>query len=449
MAVGVLANKVYALYVGPEGLGYWGLLQSVFNFSLIGFGLGISTNLVRLASSAEESFSLPAYYRAAWELYLTLVALLAIIFFLARAPIAERLLAGAHPEEVFWVAGAVIFGFAMAIQVSTLNVLRQVRSIATINLLTSVCGASIGIAAVITWGERGLAMTLCLGQLAGFVLASLQVRRFFPPNIPVYSHPALGQKRLELLRRGIPFTAGTLIGGGIQVILPLLILYHLSKTDVGYFRAVQSITMIYLGFLQGSLSQDYYPRLAASSKEQVARVFRQQSLLVLGLIVPGILAVQALGPFVVKVLFTPQFLPGLEILRWQLVGDVVKVLGYLMGFMVLARLSIRSYALAEIIGGFSLAISVWFGAQWFGLFGVGASNLVAYGVYSGVLVYLLRDWLPADWATTHLPLWFLAVGLVALVGWLPGIWQAVVGVPLAGMWMMSFYFLRSRLIHHG
>lgn len=449
MAIGILANKVYALYVGPEGLGYWGLLQSVFNFSLIGFGLGISTNLVRLASSAEESFSLPAYYRAAWELYLALVALLAIVFFLARVPISERLLAGAHPEAVFWVAGAVIFGFAMAIQISTLNILRQVKSIAIINLLANICGASIGIAMVITWGERGLAVALCLGQLAGFALASLQVRRFFSPNLLVHNHLALGQKRFELLRRGIPFTASTLIGGGIQVILPLLILYHLSKTDVGYFRAVQSITTIYIGFLQSSLSQDYYPRLAASSKEQVSIVFRQQSLLVLGLIVPGILVIQALGPFVIKVLFTSQFLSSLEILRWQLVGDVVKVLGYLMGFMILARQSIRSYALAEIIGGFSLAISVWFGAQWFGLVGVGASNLVAYGVYSGVLVYLLREWLPRNWATTHLPLWFLAAALVALVGWLPGIWQAMAGIPLAGMWIMSLYFLRSRLIHDG
>lgn len=448
MAVGVLANKVYALYVGPEGLGFWGLLQSIFNFSLIGFGLGISTNMVRLASSTDGAFSLPAYYRAAWELYALLVTLLMAVFFLARASISERLLAGAHPEAVFWVAGAVVFGFAMAIQISTLNILRQVGAIATANVLTSVCSTGIGIVAVIALGERGLLLALCLGQLAGFVVASLQVKRFFPQNLS-FNNVALPQKRLELLRQGIPFTASTLIGGGIQTIIPLLILHHLSKSDVGYFRAVQSIAMIYLGLVQGSLSQDYYPRLAASPKEQVARVFQQQSLLVLGLIVPGILAVQALGPLVFKVLFTAQFLPGLEILQWQLVGDVVKVLSYLMGFMVLARLSIRSYALAETIGGLGLATSIWFGAQWFGLSGVGASNLVAYGLYLGVLIYLLRGWLPRSWSYTQLPLWLLAAGLVALVGWLPKGWQAVVGISLAGMWMMGFYLLRSRMLRHG
>lgn len=449
MAIGVVANKAYAVYVGPEGVGFWGLLQSVFNFSLIGFGLGISTNLVRLASAADSGLSLTAYRRAAWELYLVLVGALLIAFAVAREPIAQRFLSGASPEASLLLAGAVAMGFAMAIQISILNVLRQIRLIATINVFTSLAGATAGIVLVINLGEQGLPVALFIGQTFGFFIASFQVHQHFPRNLPAPNPLDTRTGRIELLRRGIPFTLSTLVGGGVQTILPLLVLYHLTKADVGYYRAVIAIGTIYLGFVQGSLAQDYYPRLASSAKEEVFGIFRQQSRLVLGLIIPGILVIQGFGIYALSLLFTPQFLPAIEILRWQLIGDVIKVLSFLMGFMVLARLSIKSYATAEVLAGLVLLTSFWFGTLWFGLSGIGASNLVAYGVYLGVLIILLHDWLPTYWFTQDLPIWLGAALLVALVGSTPGLWQPVIGLLVAGLWATGFYFARLRQPRHG
>jgi len=133
--------------------------------------------------------------------------------------------------------------------------------------------------------------------------------------------------------------ASALVGSGTQLALPILVLRHLGVTGVGFYGAAATIAQGYIGLLLNTLGQDYFPRVAADARRPAALVglVNEQHRILMLLSAPMILGLMALARQVIVLVYSPEFLPALELLEWQLVADLVRFSAWTMSFVVLAR----------------------------------------------------------------------------------------------------------------
>ena len=94
--------------------------------------------------------------------------------------------------------------------------------------------------------------------------------------------------------------------------------------------------------------------------------------------VPIILGTLALAPYLVPLIYSSQFGPTVEVLEWQLIGDLFKFSSWTMGFVMLARNRTWSFLCAEASFGLTTLVTSWLGMRWFGLAGLGIGFLASY-----------------------------------------------------------------------
>ncbi len=107
--------------------------------------------------------------------------------------------------------------------------------------------------------------------------------------------------------------------------------------------------MTYIGFVLTAMGTDYYPRLTAAIHDHatVNRLVNEQTEVALLLAGPVFLAMLGLAPWVIQLLYSSRFRPAVDVLRWQMLGDVLKVASWPLGFIILAAGDGRTFMLTE------------------------------------------------------------------------------------------------------
>jgi enterobacterial common antigen flippase len=403
IVVGLVATKALATVLGPDGIGLIGLLQSLVGMVSLVASMGIGAALVRegaVAIANENGARLGALRSAAWWLVWVLGGLSALGLVLFRDPL-SRLVIGT-PSQAYTVAlmsAALLFGLASSVQTSLLNAHHRVAALAKSASIGSILTAIVMICFVWSLGERGVGY----GIVAGAVVAWVVTRYFYAHELRwVSATTALDVRRAasSLLHFGVPYTGSMMVGTGVQLAIPVLVLHQLGQEGVGFYRAATTISVTYLGFLLSAMSQDYYPRVSAVNADPVAlnNLANQQLRLVLLLATPLVLGVLALAPFLIPIVYTPAFRPTVQILEWQLIGDILKLSSWTLAFILLAHSGSGRYFISELSAGLVTLATSWFGMRWFGLQGLGLTAPVTYAVYYLVVSALLRRTVRPTWS---------------------------------------------------
>jgi O-antigen/teichoic acid export membrane protein len=431
----LLANKLYALWVGPEGVGLLGLFQGLLGLASIVAGMGLSSGLVRLGAAeiAEKNLAkVVALRQAAWQILFLCVGGVALSLLVFSQPITQFMLAGSSQWTIIWIVLALGLSMAAGVNIGLLNAYHRVSVLAKVTASSSVLGAIFGITAVWLWKHEAIPLVILGLPLAQFILATFYSRRLNLPTIKA-SAKEVKAARNALFRFGLPFTGSQMVGSAVQLGLPFLVLYQLGQENVGYYRAAVMFSVGYVGFLLNALGQDFYPRLSALKDQPEAfkeAIHAQQRFMVL-LGSPLVALSIAFAPLIIRLIFSVEFLPALEVLHWQLLGDLPKFVSWTLGYAVLAALPSRSYLLTETVGGLCLLAFSYLGMLWFGLEGLGIGFLLCYLVYLFFLTYFLivkKLWSPR-WSNAGL----LVVGLAvaASVEFLPEPWGLVLALSWA------------------
>lgn len=399
VVVGLVSSKAWALLVGPEGVGLFGLMQSLVGIGGIVFGLGIGTGLVRLGAHAigqQEHSRVEALRGATIRLSLILGVAAAGSFWLLRKPLSREVLGGSeYGGDVAVVGLAVCLTLVWTARVSILNAYRKVRELAWFGVAHSVLGSAAGLAVLWAWRERGVAAAVLATAATGVAISYVMVRRAGedqPRAVPTRAERLTAMR--DLVRFGVPYSASSLVGYGVSLSIPIvLVLVQLLTTEeVGYFRAALTLSAGYFGFLLAAMAKDYYPRLSAASADaaEMVELVNQQIRLVTLIGAPIIVAGQLLSSVVVPLLYSREFLPAAAILEWQLTAQLFVLWSWALGFVLLARGRSGSFLLSETIGGALLVGSTCLGVLRYGLPGAGIGYFFAYVCYLGVVWLIAR-----------------------------------------------------------
>ena len=453
IVIGLLRMKVVAVLLGPAGVGLIGILQNLVatasTISALGFG-NVGTRQIAEANGRGDLAGIDAARRALFWGTLLLAMLGGGLFWLLRDLLASRVLDnGQLASALGWLAVGVALTVATGSQNALLNGMRRIGDIARVSVFSSLLSTLLGIPLILWLGSEGIVWFILATPLASFVISHLYVARL--PKIKSGATPlrVLAGQWGTLIRLGSAFMlAGMVVLLG-QLAVRTLVQNELGAEQLGYFQAAWAISMTYIGFVLGAMGTDYYPRLTAviHDHEQANKLVNEQTEVAILLAGPVLLGMLALAPWVITLLYSAEFAPAATVLRWQILGDLLKILSWPLGFVILARGAGRTFVLSESTAMLVFFIATWLLLPAFGIEATGVGFLLMYFAYLPLLYWLARKntgfgW---HWRLVVDVLVLMVLAVVTSILSPAGTWGMLAGVCIAFLYGLFSLFRLSTM----
>ena len=438
--VGLLRMKVVAVLLGPAGVGLIGILNNLMatgaNIAALGVG-NSGTRQVAEAVGRDDPDAIDASRRALFLGTLILAALGSFLFWCVRDLIAVHILDDENLAPfVGWVSIGIGLTVATGSQRALLTGMRRVGDLARMTVISSLVGALVGIAAIYYLGETGIILLVLSAPFAGLVTSHFYVAKLPRTQPKRSSFREVKQQWGALLKLGFAFMVAGLAMPVGQLAVRAMVQNQLGLDSLGYFQASWAISMTYIGFVLGAMGTDYYPRLTAviSDHKKVIRLVNEQAEVAILLAGPVLLAMMALAPWVIRLLYSEEFIPSISVLRWQILGDTLKIISWPMGFIILASGRGRLFVMTEMFAACVFFVATWACMPWLGIDATGVAFFLMYLSYFPLLLVVTRLLVGFSFSTKvkkDALLLFAFSLIVASTGYYSDLYAAVMGLALA------------------
>jgi O-antigen/teichoic acid export membrane protein len=147
------------------------------------------------------------------------------------------------------------------------------------------------------------------------------------------------------------------------------------------------ILVNYLGLIFNAMSFDFYPKLTAVSfeNEKVKQLVNNQIEIALILVTPAIIFLYLAAPFLIRLLYTKEFLSTFLILKIALFSVILKAVIFPLGYIVLVKGNKKLFfkqALFSDLLNLVLSIVLY---KYYGLQGLGAAYFLNYAIYAAYI----------------------------------------------------------------
>ena len=333
---------------------------------------------------------------------------------IAKGWIARVLLSDeSRSGDVAFLSVGVALSVAVTAQTALLTGLRRVGDLARVNIGAGVAGAAIGILAMWLWPTQSVLVLVLVSPVLSYLFGRLFVARLGRSAGPRQAPSAIARECWAMARPGIGFMVSGLIALLSQLVVRTLIQRELGAEAQGQFQAAWTISMTYLGFVLGAMGTDFLPRLtvAITDRSSASKLINEQTEMALLLCAPVVTGMLAFAPWVIRLLYSPEFGPAVDILRWQLLGDILKVMVWPIGFVQAASGAARTFFMTETFGAVLLVLGVYVGLPRIGIAATGVSFFMVYLAYLPLMWWLGRVWIGFHWTRS---VWGQAIAIFGI-----------------------------------
>ena len=382
--VGLLRMKVVAVLLGPAGVGLIGILNNLMATGANIAALGVANSGVRQVAESvgrDDPDAIDASRRALFLGTLILAVLGSFLFWCVRDLIAVHILGNDDRAQfVGWVSIGVGLTVATGAQRALLTGMRRVGDIARMTVVSSLVGALVGIVAIYFLGETGIILLVLSAPLAGLVISHFYVAKLPKTQSKRAPFREIKQQWSALLKLGFAFMVAGLAMPVGQLAVRAMVQNQLGLESLGHFQASWEISMTYIGFVLGAMGTDYYPRLTAviTDHSKVARLVNEQAEVAILLAGPVLIAMMALAPWVLTLLYSEEFTSSISVLRWQILGDTLKIISWPIGFIILASGRGKLFVMTEMFAASVFVVATWACMPWLGIDATGVAFFLMY-----------------------------------------------------------------------
>lgn len=426
LLLNIASVKIMAVILGPSGLGLLSLLRQIQQTALNVATAGGQTALVQGASSRKDE-ARQDYLRTTLLIFLVggLIAAGSIVLF---APaIAKWVIGKSDPSSVWlirWLALPVLISVFSGYIAGVLNVYRAIgrlaimQSSAALGILLLAYPVALAVKSGFELAFIGL-MTASVAIGAGLGIVFLWQEGWLSPILRYLTHSIQGDAVRHFFSVAGTMVITGLVATGTMLSIRALIVRQQGLSGAGIFEAAWTVSMTYVMLILSSFSTYYLPTLTITQEPQ-ARVILIQRLLRLStlLMIPLVTAVVTLKPLVINLLFSNEFTPALEIMRWMLIGDYFKITSWVLAFPMLAYADMKTFFWSEIVsnvGFLGIAGGMIIGLR--SLQGVGISFMLLYVAYLIYTLHYARSRYHLTVDRSLVITWLLGLALILGTSW--------------------------------
>ena len=348
---GFVIVKVIAVYAGPTGLALMGQLQNLLSV-VTTFGQGAtSTGVVKyLAEYREDEETKKRLISTAFKISLWVTLFISLILLLGANFWSSILFDTYEYTYVIIVLAFTLLFFVLnTLFLAILNGHKEIKKFVLSNISGSLVSLVITSFLAIYYGVFGALLALTINQSLVFF-----VTLFFVVKSPWFQSslflvPIDKEYLIKLGKFALMALTSALLVPVSQMVVRNYIGEHLSWTEAGYWQGVWRISETYLMLITMTLSVYYLPRLSELQKKSEIRKELLYGLkIIMPIVVLMAMTIFLLKDWVVALLFTEDFAPMKELFLWQLIGDVIKILSWLIAYQMLAKAMTKLFIFSEI-----------------------------------------------------------------------------------------------------
>jgi len=453
VALGVIRIKIMALLFGAAGVGLWGIFSNLLNVLSNGAGLGIPTSAVRQIATSpddEKNLSIVSFTVSVTILLQGIGGVGLVVFF--KDALSNLLFQNSdYAYALVIVAVGALFAMMTLAKMSILQGQREIALMSKATVLGAVAGTVLGIGILLSAHPDGIVLFILAQPVCGFLFMAYFVRKTQATRLTGKRVILAFKAWKALVWLGIPLMLGVFIQMLSLLFVRALVTQNLGLAEAGLFAASWTIAMHYIGFLFNAMGADYYPRLSSSIKDpsKTQDLINRQIQLGLILGTPVLIAMVTLSPWIVAIFYTQEFSAVSDVLQWQLLGNIFKLISWPMAFVLIATERSKTFLAGEILwNGLFLAL-VLVGLPHYGLLITGIGFAICYCAYFVFLLLVLQrlvdfkmtrlSVLLSVWAcvaTSALLIWSICgAPYIVVVGFLLAICALVIGLAILAQQM--------------
>lgn len=345
-------NKILAIYVGPSGYAVIGQFQNFIQVVTMFTGTAINNGIIKYtAEYHNDIFKQQQIWHSATKLILVISFIFSLLLFFSRGYLSSWIFKSEEFEYVFtWLAVFLVFFNVNTLLLAILNGTQQIQRLVVANIFGSLLSLVVTGIMAIQYGLSGALVAISIYQSLNFFITFTLCRKvkWFSKGI------VIRKSEFRIIKKLLPFAlmafTTIVLGNFAQIYLRNLIIQSFDLQYAGYWDAMNRLSGAYLMLATTILSVYYLPKLSILKKfNEIKKEIYFGYKTILPIAGVSSLIIFLFQKEIVSLLFSSDFLPMLDLMLWQLVGDVIKIGSWIVSFMMISKAMTREFIIIEAI----------------------------------------------------------------------------------------------------
>lgn len=351
MCTGLVSVKVVASIIGPAGVALVGQLNNFSSIALSFATGGITSGVTKYIAEYKEDNSIAKQYIAtAFKIIVGCSLLIGVILLLGCRVISKLVMLTPQYWYVFAIFGFTIIFYGLNnLIVSIVNGYKQFNRYVKVNIVSSIFGVAFTVCLVLIWRLPGALISAVTFQSIMILISFWMLRKLKWLKKDYF----IGEFKRTIASKYFRYSLMTITTAMTvpitQMILRGYVMAEISEIEAGWWEAMNRISNMYLMVITSSFSVYYLPRLSElHTKNQLRHEIFKSYKVIVPILLVGFSIIYFLRFFIIKLLFTPEFLPMSNLFIWQMAGDFFKISSWLLSFLMVAKAMTKLFVTTEI-----------------------------------------------------------------------------------------------------
>jgi len=370
---GFIITKVIAVYIGPSGLALIGQLQNFIMLVKTVAGDFLKTAITKYTAEYENDENKKYdLWSSSFKLVfiLNLVAFVGLIYF--SNDLSYYLFQTVEYTFIFKIlAISLPFFVSNTILLSILNGQKQIKQYIFLNIMLSIVSLFIVVILSVLYEVKGALVAYIASQSIVLFIALIYLRKETWLKLKFFLFSVREENIKKLLGFAIITLSAVLASNASMIYIRNYISGTYSMSDAGYWQGVWLLSQVTLSLITTSLATYFLPTLSVlTNKKALNKELTNAIYIVIPIAIVISLSMYFLREYIIIVLYSDQFMPMSQLFLWQMVGNVIKVLGWLFGYVLVAKAMVKYTVTTEILFAVIFIVSSIYFMRLYGLVGV-------------------------------------------------------------------------------
>jgi len=420
MLVLMVRVKFAAVLIGTLGVGLLANFMVIQKLIQTIAGLGLTTSAVRDIAEASGKDNGQALGRSALTIrrvcWISGAAGALAVVLLAPLLSEWTFGDGRYTYEISLLGIVVFLSNLSDAHSAIIQGMRQIGYLAKIQVASAILGSIVTIIFYALMGVEGVVYGLLSSAFIQLGVVRFYSKRIVIPEVVMTWRESFSEAG-GMIRLGLAFMWTALLASLVAYATNAMITHQISLQAVGIFSAAFALSGMFVNFVLTAMGADYYPRLVSVAQDKLAMnlMVNEQTEIGLLLAVPGILITLSFAPWVIQLFYSSEFLPAVDLLQWFLLGCLIRVIQWPMGFLQLALGKAVWFSFSQSLFHVVHVLFVWIGLSYIGVEGVAVAFFMLYMFSLGVIMLIARRLTGFKWSKETVRLILIFTPVVVLV----------------------------------
>lgn len=393
---GFVVNKVIAIYVGPSGVAIISQFQNFIGISTAIATGGIQQGVTKYAAEVRhDEVNKAVILSTSLRITVFFALLVGILTSFNSRYLSIHLFDSDLYQYVFVVFGATVVLFGLnQLLMSILNGTGEIKKLVQVKISSNVFGLIVTSSSVYIYGLSGALVAIALSQSVIFFVSLVFVVKSDWFKLELFKDKIDRVYSTKLFKYSLMAMSSMILPPLVQIEIRNHIIDTLTIEEAGYWDGLGKISAAYLGIITTTLSIYYLPKLSVL-KERLD--IRNELLNGYKTITPVLLLAISLiyiyRDFIILVLYSSEFNGMSYLFAPQLLGDLFKIMSWLLAYMMLAKAQTTMFITTQIVFStltYFLSIHL---INIIGIDGVVWAHAIKYFIYLLVMSIIFRSYL--------------------------------------------------------